>query len=469
MDIHKKIKTQIEVFYLVDNKLSLKEKLSYGMGSLGASTIYGLMSTYLLLFYTDYFGIAAASVGILFLVARIFDAVTDLIMGIIVDNTNSKWGKFRPFILIAPIFIAITTVLVFIIPDFTYMGKLVWAYSTYILWGLAFTSRDIPFWALSAVITQDTQERNTVVTLSRTIAMVGIISVNVVTLPLVNKFSAISPNLGWPVVAAIYGTLCVVFSALTFFNVKEKVVARKEHKQTIKAVFEQLKVNTPLLTLLGFMLISEIVLTLKNIFPIYYLSYNYNSPGLIPVFMGVYAIMIIVGAGISPFTAKRIGKKKTLKFAIVFSAIMSIGIFITGYKSILILFVFIIPMGIADGVAEVIRNSMLADTVEYGQWKTGLRSEGMIFSTNIFKTKVAAAIGGAFGAFTLSSIGYVPNIVQTAKSLNGIHYAFTIVPGLLVFLSLIPLSKYTLTEEKYNEIVEKIKIREKEEDDSLWQ
>lgn len=450
---------------MVDSKLSLKEKISYGMGSLGASTIYGLMSTYLLLFYTDYFGISAVSVGILFLVARIFDAFTDLAMGIIVDNTSTKWGRFRPFILIAPIFIAITTVLVFVTPDFTYMGKLVWAYSTYILWGLAFTSRDIPFWALSAVITQDTQERNTVVTLSRTIAMVGIISVNVITLPIVNAFSSISPNLGWPVVAAIYGLLCVVFSALTFFNVKEKVVTRKVHKQSIKGVFAQLKVNKPLLTLLGFMLISEVILTVKNIFPIYYLSYNYNSPSLIPIFMGVYAIMIIVGAGISPFTAKRIGKKRTLTIAIIFSAIMSLGIFITGYKSIITLFIFIVPMGIADGVAEVIRNSMLADTVEYGQWKTGLRSEGMIFSTNIFKTKVAAAIGGAIGAFTLSSIGYVPNVMQSAKALNGIHYAFTLVPGFLVFLSLIPLSKYTLSEEKYNEILEKIKIRESEEED----
>ncbi len=446
-----------------DAKLTLKEKLSYGMGSLGASTIYGLMSTYLLLFYTDYFGISAASVGVLFLVARIFDAFTDLLMGIIVDNTNSKWGRFRPYILIAPIFIAITTILVFIVPDFNYMGKLIWAYSTYILWGLAFTSRDIPFWALSAVITQDTQERNTVVTLSRTIAMVGIISVNVITLPLVNKFSSISPNLGWAVVAGIYGLLCIVFSALTYFNIKEKVVSRKGHKQTFKAVFEQLKVNKPLITLLGFMLISEIVLTVKNIFPIYYLSYNYNSPALIPVFMGVYAITIIIGAGISPFTAKKIGKKRTLKFAIIFSAIMSIGIFITGYESIIILFVFIIPMGIADGVAEVIRNSMLADTVEYGEWKTGYRSEGMIFSTNIFKTKVAAAIGGAIGAFTLSSIGYVPNVIQAASALNGIHYVFTIVPGILVFLSLIPLSKYTLTEEKYNEIVEMIRLRDNEE------
>ena len=149
--------------------------------------------------------------------------------------------------------------------------------------------------------------------------------------------------------------------------------------------------------------------------------------------------------------------------AIIFSAIMSIGIFITGYESIIILFVFIIPMGIADGVAEVIRNSMLADTVEYGEWKTGYRSEGMIFSTNIFKTKVAAAIGGAIGAFTLSSIGYVPNVIQAASALNGIHYVFTIVPGILVFLSLIPLSKYTLTEEKYNEIVEMIRLRDNEE------
>lgn len=448
------------VIWMESTKLRLKEKLSYGVGSFGASAIYGLMSTYLLLFYTDYFGISAVSIGVLFLTARIFDAITDILMGIIVDNTNTKWGRFRPYILIAPIFVAIATVLCFTTPDFSTMGKIIWAYITYFVWGLAFTSRDIPFWAFSAAITQDTQERVTVVTISRTIAMVGIISVNVITLPLVKAFKHINSNIGWTIAAAIYGIICIVFSAITFFNVKEKAIPRKEHKQTIRDVIIQIRKNEPLVSLLGFMLISEIILTIKNIFPIYYLTYNYNSPELIPVFMGIYAIMIIVGAVMTPLIAKKIGKKKTLVFSTIISALMSLGILVSGYNSLIILFIWIVPMGIADGVAEVIRNSMLADTVEYGQWKTGIRSEGMIFSTNIFKTKVAAAIGGALGAFILNAIGYIPNVAQTTKALNGIHYAFAIIPGLLVFLSLIPLGHYKLTEEKFENILNEIRMTE---------
>lgn len=443
-----------------EKTLGFAEKISYGLGSLGASTIYGLMSTYLLLYYTDYFGISALAVGTLFLVARSWDAVSDLIMGIIVDNTNTRWGRFRPYILIAPWFIAGTTVLCFTAPNLSYTGKLIWAYATYFAWGLAFTARDIPFWSLSAVITQDPVERNSVVMISRTIAMVGIIAINVITLPLVKSLGRGNANLGWQLVAATYGGLCIVFSLITFLNVKEKNITRRKHKQTLKDVLFQLKQNDPLKALLGFMMVSETVITIKNILPIYYLTYNYNSPGLIPVFMGVYAIMVIVGAVITPWVAKKLGKKKVVIWSSVASSIMSIGLFFSGYAKIGLLFFWVVQMGVVDGMAEITRNSMLADTVEYGEWKTGIRSEGMVFSTNIFKTKVASAIGGAIGAFALSIIGYVPNAVQSTATLNGIHYFFTIIPGLTALIALIPLGMYKLTEDKYEEILKDLKMRE---------
>lgn len=447
-----------------NKSLSLKEKLSYGFGSLGASTIYGIMSTYLLLFYTDYFGISAVAVGVLFLVARSLDAVSDLVMGVIVDNTHTRWGRFRPYILFAPFFIAITTVLCFTTPNLDSTGKLIWAYGTYIAWGLAFTSRDIPFWSLSAAITQDTAERNSVVMLPRTVAMIGIISVNVVTLPLVGALGKGNANSGWQYVAAIYGCLCVIFSLITFFNVKEKAIERKEHRQTFKDVLHQIKQNGPLKTLLVFMLITETVTTIKNIFPAYYLKNNYNSPQLIPLFMGAYAIMVIVGAVVTPWVAKKLGKKKAVLYSSIASSCTSIGLFFSGYHSLWLLFFWVVLMGVVDGIAEIVRNSMLADTVEYGQWKTGTRSEGMVFSTNIFKTKVASALGGAMGAFLLGAIGYIsiPGAAQSAATLNGIHYAFTLVPGALSLFALIPLLKYNLTEEKYKEILNEMQGKETE-------
>ncbi len=441
----------------MDNKpLSWKEKLSYGFGSLGASTVYGIMSTYLLVYYTDYFGISAIAAGTLFLVARSWDSVNDLIMGVIVDNTNTKWGRFRPYLLFAPWFIAATTILCFTTPNLSSTGKLIWAYITYLLWDLSFTVRDIPFWSLSATITRDPVERNSVVMIPRTVSMIGIIGINVITLPLVDILGQGNSNLGWQLVAVLYGSLCVIFSLITFFNVREKSVYRKEHKQKFSDILRQLKVNGPLKALLCFMLISETIMTIKNIFPIYYLKYNYNSPGLIPIFMGVYAILAVVGALITPWIAKKIGKKSTVFYSSIASSITSVGLFFSGYHSVSLLFFWVVLMGVVDGIAEIARNSMLADTVEYGQWKTGIRAEGMVFSANIFKTKVASALGGSMGAFVLGAIGYIPNVAQSTTTLNWIHYTFTIIPGLVSLLALIPLSMYKLTEKKYQEILEEL-------------
>lgn len=443
----------------MNRKLTKRERLSYGFGSLGASTVYGITSTYLMLFYTDYVGISLFAVGVLFLVARVWDAVTDIIMGIIVDNTNTKWGRFRPYIFFAPFFIALITILTFSSPNFTPMGKVVWAYVTYIAWGIAFTARDIPFWSLSAALTQDTAERNNIVMITRTVAMVGIISINVITLPLINILGNGNDMLGWQIVAGLYGLMCIVFSLITFFNVKEEFREKRKEKSGYKETINLIKENGPLKTLLGFMLISETVMTIKNIFPAYYLKNNFNAIELIPVFMGLYAITTVIGALITPYVSKKLGKKKTVMYSSIITSLISICIFYTGYSNIYILFAWIVPMGIVDGIAEIGRNSMLIDTVEYGQWKTGVRREGLIFSTNIFKTKLASAIGGALGAFLLGVVGYitVPNAVQSEATIKGIHYIFTIVPGIFSLFALIPLSKYSLSEKQYEEILEDLK------------
>lgn len=444
----------------MQSKLSTKEKLSYGVGSLGASTIYGLMTTYLIVFYTDYIGISTVVIATLFLVARIFDAVTDIGMGLIIDNTRTRWGRFRPYLFVAPWFIAITTVLCFTNPNIGDNAKIIWVYVTYILWGISFTARDIPYWSMSASLTQDSKERNSVVMVPRTLAMVGIITINVVTLPLVKLFGDGDSMRGWQMVAMLYGALCIIFSMVTFFNVKERQNYNKPSRRTLKDYITAIKENNPLKNLLMYMGLSEIILTVKNIFPIYYLTYNYDAPHLIPLFMGMYAVSSVIGALISPSLAGRFGKKKVAIIGSVGASIATVGLFFAGYDSLIILFVWVVISGLLEGTTEVVRTSMLADTVEYGEWKTNERSEGIIFSANIFKTKVASAIGGAMGALVLGWTGYIPNIAQSTSTLNGIHLAFTFIPGILVLVALIPLRKYDLSEAKYNKILEEIRSKD---------
>ncbi|MBN2796904.1 MAG: MFS transporter [Clostridia bacterium] len=424
---------------------------TYGLGSLGNNMIYAFISTYLLKFYTDSFGIAAASVGVLFLIARIWDAINDPIMGIIVDNTHTKMGKFRPYLLFVPLLMTVTTVLCFSKPDLAPTWKLVYAYVTYIAWGMSFTAMDIPYWSMSAVLTQDVQQRNRLVMISRTFASVGFLIVNVLTLPLVDLMGS------WAAVAVLYGVSCIVFTLITFKFSEEKVHVSRTEKQTLSKVVTLFKANEPLRRLIYSMLIIETINAIRFSFTLYYLEYNLNAEELIPVMLGLYLLFTVLGSVVSPFISHRIGKKNTAIYASILMSITASGMYFTGYGNIIPIFIWNSFNAFAMGAMMIAQQSMVVDCVEYGEYKTGNRAEGMVFSTNIFKTKLATAFGGAIGAFGLSYIGYVPNVQQAVSTLDAMHKIFTIIPGVLSLLAILPLIRYTLTEENYKKMLEAMK------------
>ncbi len=430
--------------------LKKSRMLTYGLGSLGNNIIYAFVSTYLLKFYVDSFELAATTVGILFFVARIWDAFNDPIMGIIVDNTKTRYGKFRPYLLFVPAIMAVTTVLCFSQPDLSPVLKVVYAYVTYILWGMSFTAMDIPYWSMSAVLSQNPDDRTKVTTIARTFASVGFLVVNVLTLPLVDALGS------WSAVAILFGIACISFTLITFFFSEEVLTYERKEKQTIKKVIELIKANDQLRILLSSMVIIESVNILKMSFTLFYLEYTLKIEQLIPVMLGLYLIFTLIGSVLSPFVAKRIGKKQTSIIGLIIVALTSIGMYFTGYTNIYIIFAWNLINAVGYGLVLISQNTMVIDCVEYGEYKTGNRAEGMVFSMNIFKTKVASAVGGMIGAFGLSWIGFKSNAVQTTSTMDGMHIVFTLVIGVLSLLAIIPLRRYTLTEEKYQEILKKI-------------
>ena len=230
------------------NLVPIKTLISFGMGSLGNNIICAFIGTYLTVYLTDSFGIGAVAVGTLFLIARIIDAITDPIMGMIVDNTKSKMGKSRPYLLFVPIFMGIATIMCFSSPNLSYNGKIVWIYISYILWGICFTAMDTPYWSLSANITQSSQGRTKIVTSARTIAFGGSLVVSMFTLPLVAKFGS------WTLVAIIYSITAAICTWITVWGVKEINTDRKPEKQGFKQLKELFKTNKPLRILLVSML-----------------------------------------------------------------------------------------------------------------------------------------------------------------------------------------------------------------------
>ena len=443
---------------IINNKInksddiSIKTLSSYAAGSLGNNIIFSLINTYLLIFLTDSFGIGAAAVGTLFLVARIIDGITDPIMGVIVDNTNTKIGKSRPYLFAVPIFISITTIMCFSTPDLSYSNKIIWMYASYILWGISFPAMDIRYWSLSANITRSSEGKTKIVTSARTIAYVGGFTISTLTIPLVSALKS------WTKVAIIYAVFASIFIWITALGVKElNTTKTKKEKQGFKQFVNLLKTNKPLRIVLLSMLVLELSGSIKNTISIYYIKYNFNAEMMIPVVTSVTLVASILGGLISPYLTKKLGKRNTALLGLLVTALGAFLIFSLSYSSLYAMIAINFICGIFDGAGYITLTSMVADCVEYGEWQTGKRSEGMIFSLNIFKSKISNAIGGALCGYILAYIGYNANSAQSAFTLNGIHIMQTLIPCIIIMVSFLLLKRYNLSEAEYDAIVDDLR------------
>ena len=435
-----------------NDDVSIRTLSSYAAGSLGNNIIFSLINTYLLIFLTDNFGVGAAAVGTLFLVARIIDGITDPIMGVIVDNTNTKIGKSRPYLFAVPIFISITTIMCFSTPDFSYSNKIIWIYAAYILWGISFTAMDIPYWSLSANITRSSEGKTKIVTSARTVAYVGGFIISTLTIPLVSILKS------WTKVAIIYAFSASILIWITAFGVKEiSTTPNKKEKQGFKQFINLLKTNKPLRIVLLSMLVLELSGSIKNTISIYYIKYNFNAEMMIPVVTSVGLVASILGGLISPYLTKKLGKRNTALLGLFVSASGSILVFLLSYSSLYLMIAVNFIAGIFDGAGYISLTSMVADCVEYGEWKTGTRSEGMIFSLNIFKSKISNAIGGSLCGYILAYIGYSANSSQSTFTLNGIHLMQILIPCIIIIISFLLLRRYNLSEAEYDAIVDDLK------------
>ena len=442
-------------------KLSLWTKLAYGSGGLGNNFIYGLMTVYLMVFYTDYFGLSAASVGTLFLVARIWDAINDPVMGMLVDNTKTRWGKFRPYLLFVSFILAATTTLCFASPDFSPTGKLIFAYVTYILWGMSFTAIDIPYWSMSASLTENPKERNSVVMIPRTLATVGFNIVAVAALPIVHFLGRGNDRRGFFFTALVFSIGMVFFTLITFFVCRENVQVKKKGRTSIKDAVEMVRLNRPLQLVIIGQLLIDVIYSIKGMLPIYYLKYVLDAENLVPLSMGIGMVVMLMGCVSAPWFCSKLGKKWATIGGNLIGAISGIVFYFSGYH--IISFFVLGSIGIFGvSMANISLMSMLIDTVEYGEWKTGKRLEGVIFAANTFRAKMSLAIGGALGAYSLAAIKYVPNVEQAPETLKGIHLLFSLVPGVLSLLAMMPYFFYNLTEKRYETILKEVVARREE-------
>jgi Na+/melibiose symporter-like transporter len=261
-------------------------------------------------------------------------------------------------------------------------------------------------------------------------------------------------------VAAIYALLCVGFFWITFYNVKEQVTVARNEKFTFKDAARLIGSNRPLLLVLLTLLIGDMTMNIRSAFSVYYFKYYLNAEHLIPVFSLVSMLPILLGALLAPFVSKRLGKRTTAIIGNVGYGLAHIALFFVSNNFIL-LFALSGLGTLFFGIATITMSAMIADCVEYGEWKTGKRAEGTVFSSNTFRSKFADALGGAMGAYALGAVGYIPNGTQTNTTMTWMHLFFTLIPGILMIIAALPLMKYQLTEGVYAKILSEIKIRRK--------
>ena len=447
-------------------KVTTKEKLAYGIGCFGQNMAYYFLSNYILFFYTDVFYILPAAAGLILLITKIWDAVNDPIMGIFVDRTRSKWGKFRPWIIFTPIFFVPISILCFSAPNLTYVGRIIWAYVTFILFDITYTASDVPYWAMSSAITADTTERNSVVMYPRFVATVAIAIATVGTLPLIRLFENLvgkgaNGDRGYQFTALFYGVLTIISFAITFFLVKERVVIPRSTKQaTSKDVFTTLLKNKPLLLLIISGLFVNMASGAKLSTLIYYAKYNLGNEMLNPLIAGVNIPFILLGIVFTPFLAKKFGKKMTYIILLVLFSVGTLGFYLSGWESLAAVLIWNCISSIGMAAPLVLQTSMLADTIEYAELRVGKRQEGLIFSSQTFMVKLSSAATAWITGIILMSTGFVANQIQQQSALIGIHNIISLLPFIACTIAIIPMLFYPLTELKHEEILKELKKRE---------
>ena len=459
--------------------IKLKEKIGYGFGDMASSMFWKLFGSYLMIFYTDVFGLPAAVVGTLFLVTRVWDSAFDPIVGVVADRTHSRWGKFRPYLLFLAIPFSIIGVLTFVTPSFGDNGKLVYAYVTYSLMMMVYSAINVPYASLLGVMSDNPKERNTLSTYRMAFAYIGSFIALLLFMPMVNFWSGHSKEIaaqqqGWTLAVAVIAVMCALLFIGCFAFTRERVKALHEKQAPLKEDLKDLWKNRPWWILLGAGVAALVFNSIRDGATVYYFKYfiveedfqTISFFGVSFVLSGLYLsvgqIANIAGVILAAPVSNRIGKKQTYMGSMAIATVLSILFFWFDKDNLALIFTFQILISICAGSIFPLLWSMYADCTDYSELKTGNRATGLIFSSSSMSQKFGWAIGSALTGWLLSYFGFVANEVQQAEAIQGIKMFMSFLPAAGTLLSIVFISMYPLSEKKMLEISAALKSRRAE-------
>lgn len=443
-------------------KIGLIEKLAYGCGDLASNLIMVLTGSYIVFFYTDALGLNVAVVGGLLLLSRIFDGISDILMGFILDKTKSKHGKARFWILWLSIPFGLCTFALTTVPSVSMFWKYVYVFISYnLMTTILYTGINIPYGALNSLMTRDQNQRASINVWRMTMAQVGGLLINALTLPFINYVGGSSNQSAWMIVSLVYGGVASLLFLVSFFNTKERVdiISEEDRKLTFKNTLKLMLKNDAWLIICAIWVVNILGMAMGMSVGVYYAKYillNEAYFGFLAVIQ--QGISILVMLFIFPFI-KKFGKRNVAFVGTIIYLIGQLMMFVspTSFNWLAICFA-VKGIGMAPITSTLF--AMMADTIEYGHWKTGVRIEGTLYSATTFGAKIGAGVGMAFASMILGYAGYNGLVsIQTPSALNAISNLYLYAP--IIFMIIVPiLYLFYKLDKQYPKVMSDLVLRE---------
>lgn len=452
-------------------KIKLKEKIGYGFGDAASSMFWKLFTMYLLFFYTDVIGLPAVAVGTMFLITRIWDTFLDPVVGVIADRTETRWGKFRPYLLWIAIPFGVFGALTFASPGFGDSGKLFYAYISYTLMMMIYSFINVPYASLLGVMSANPKERTELSSYRMSFAFGGSILVLLLVEPLVDFFSKQKivnnlPNIqfGWQMAAVVFALIAIVLFMCTFSWTRERIRPVKEQKNAFKDDLKDLLRNSPWWILLGAGISAQIFNAVRDGSAVFYFKYFVQNTevfriagmdaaiSLTSLYLVLGQVANILGIILVTPVSNRIGKKMTYLGAMVVATFLSISFYFLDKTNVAGVMVLQFTISICAGAIFPLLWSMYADITDYSEIKTGRRATGLIFSSSSMSQKFGWTIAGTLTGWLLGYYGFQANVEQTEMAQNGIRLMMSVFPAIGTLLSVVFIAFYPLSERKVQAI-----------------
>ena len=449
-----------EVLNDSSKQIPAREKIAYGFGDFGNGFMFDLGQAYLTKFWIDAVGIGAGPVAGIFAFTKIFDAFMDPIAGSVIDNRKriGKQGKFRPIMMISAIILGIMTVVTFTMPmGLSMTQKIIYAYAVYMIWGLVYSFTNDPYGSLASVMSRNSQDRSFMAT-TRQIGSVGAQFIaGVAFIPLMTMFAGATGKQahGYFLASAIFAIIGVAMFAVCYFGTRENVKVNRNnaHKEGFKDYFRVIFKNGPLGALILMTLFTISAMNTNNQMMVFYAEYNLGNIGLQPIINAIMMGCSILGVFMIPFLTKRFGQKPTAMVSFVVGAIANIANFFL--PSNVIVFIVLVTIGYtALAIPNGITWAMVSNTIDYGEWRSGVRKEAITYAAFNFSRKIAQSLAALVSAGILALTGYVANAQQHEGALRGIKAAMTLYPGVCLALAAVVVGVfYKLDDDRFGKIV----------------